>query len=147
MSPKPFARMMRSTSSACPMPTSKAMSPFAHGGIERFNVRRGDIGRVGNDAVELAELARGLLARVHAQARHAGRELVAADVLAADLERLLVPLAEQHAAAQHLTGDGEADAAAARAQVEHTAVRAGVQLVDDRLHQHLGVGARDEHGG
>ena len=63
------------------------------------------------------------------------------------LSASLVPLAEQHTAAQHLTGDGEADAAAARAQVEHTAVRAGVQLVDDRLHQHLGVGAWDEHGG
>lgn len=81
------------------------------------------------------------------QARHAGRELVAPGCSPADLERLLVPLAEQHTAAQHLACHGEADAAAARAQVEHTAVRAGIQLVDDRLHQHLGVRARDEHGG
>ena len=63
---------------------------LTHGGVERTDIRAWDIRRIAHKKLELAETARRLFARVELHARHAARQIAAADVLPADLQRLVV---------------------------------------------------------
>ena len=70
-----------------------------------------------------------------------------ADVLPADLERLFVIFAEQHARVRQVCRRGKADASAARAEIQNAAGPRAARRVDELCRQHLGIRARDEHRG
>ena len=125
----------------------KARLVLAHGSVERVDVRARDVRRVADQKLELAQRARGLFPRVDLQACHPRRQAVAADVLSADLERLFVIFAEQHARVRQVCRRGKADASAARAEIQNAAGPRAARRVDELCRQYLGIRARDEHRG
>ena len=120
---------------------------LTHGGVERTDIRAWDIRRIAHKKPELAEAAHRLFARVELHARHAPRQIAAADVLPADLQRLVVELAEQHARVRQICRRRKADAAAARAEVQNAAGSRAARRVDELCRQNLCIGARNEHRG
>jgi len=115
------------------------------GGVQRLDVRLGDIGGIGHDALELSQGFLRLFPGVRLHGHHPGGKAVAADVLAADLQGPVRPLPQHHPGLGHLGRHRQPDAAAAGAQVQHPAFPQGLDIANGLLRQHLRVRPGNQH--
>ena len=67
-----------------------------HRGIQRVNIRPGNIGRVGDDALELSQGFFRLFQGIGLHGHHPAGEAVAPDVLSADPQGRVRPLSQHH---------------------------------------------------
>ncbi len=117
------------------------------GGLQRTQLPAGHVGRVGDDQVEFPQLpgGRGQGVRLHGDA--AGAEAQVPHVLPGQDQGPALEVRQHHPAARGVHRQGQADAAAAGAQIQHPGVGLFPQIAQGRFRHHLGVAAGDQHVG
>ena len=115
-----------------------------HGHIQPGDIAVGDVGRVADDAVKLAETGWRAVKGIYLPWHDLTGQTAAADVAAADPQRALHQLTQHHVTAGAEFRHRQSHAAASGAQVQHTGLRQSFDEIDGLLRQNLGIGAGDQ---
>ena len=113
--------------------------------VQLVHLGAGNIGRVGNQNIELPHVAGRTQTHIRAERHKTALHAQPARIFARDTQRALGIIDRDDARVLHMVRGGNADAARTAAQVENTGRYLLFGLRDHHFAQRLGVRARDEH--
>ena len=118
------------------------------GAVELLHLRRGDVGRIGDDHIEFSQKGRGRLPRVHLNAGDPAAQMEVGHVFLGHPQRVHRNVRERELGVLDPSGQGQTNAPGACAKIQDPGIlRQKQRLLDGKLRNGHRVVPRDQHVG